>query len=1350
MRYNALPALESMFLQNGNAGEYDLRKFQIPVPGEQLQLNGFLCTPKNRSGYYYATEYPKQRIVIHYTAGQLRSDMSALTRNDYHVSVPFVIARDGTIYQLFSSKFWSGHLGKGLGNTNTGNAEDKCTIGIELSNYGYLTKVSDNLETYYSRRKNDAGLTGPVDVYCSLSEMEAYEKSTNPFRGESYYATYTRDQYESLIVLLRYLTAQYGIPRAFLPESDRFRTTDDVLRFKGIVTHINYRVDGKWDIGPAFDWKKVIDGVNSPVFQKSASRSATEIHGVAGLQQILHAESEAENYLPAPKDKAFEDQPYEDEMLSTGKSQEVKRKLYALLVGIDDYEEQVVLTGGIMFPALSGCVKDANKIKAYLSQDPSFEPHIRVLENKKATKKEIVKAFREHLGKAQQDDVVVFYYSGHGTQERSDTEVWTADTDGKLECIACYYDKSAKDDFLLSDKELRYLIHDIAARDPHIVTIFDCCHSADNTRNGAFATTIFPKTVEKRIPFVFAQREWNKFIFHDKISRDKVLREGEIVALPEAHHVQLSACESDESAVEQGGEGVFTRTLLKVLQSSGGDVTYQSLQNRVRQYLRNIYEQKPRIYIPQGDPSILYSIFLNKPFEQSKGIVGEVTYNLEAGWQLNLGAIHGIGKGSGELVVINPENLQEQFKATVTQINTDFTRLSIPGKLDTSRVYHGFVEGIMSATLKVNVQQGDGLPEDQQALMDQLLKMSKDKINLEDEESKGRYIVRCSNGKYYLTYPGDPYRPLIKPVDIGNAGAPGLMAGYLHHISRWEFLNNIQNGDSKSKLSHEVFLIELGVSTSDGNFMPVDCRNGEANIHFESMNDQWRRNIRIRITNTSSVNLYCAALYLTSSFGSFTGMLNPPVYLLEAGNSVLLKIGNNDVIPVKLGEVTKFYNWSEQIEFLKFIFSTELFDAHLLSLEELPRPAIPADTEKRGTKGIDLSGNSPADIWGWTTKSITLRFQNPEYNMIREADLNSMLSDPDTADFALGLYFDASINEQLQPVYTIKPSIRIIADASLVRQKGFIQDRILDLANYWARNRRNKQYNELIKRFPDRLRIVSEGDSWFQHPLVIDVIDHLARVYPIYCVAAAGDTLRNYLSREKKNGEYFLDAIDEKKPAFFLISGGGNDILGSQFRLYLKDNPDNSLPEGEQPQRFLKDAIFEDLKELMEIYRTLFGNLRTHHPLVHVIVHGYDYPAKLNQANKGWLGRYMIEKGISRAGDRSAIIHLIMDTFNESLKMLAAAFDNVSYIDVRNLIRYNPAQQVDQWYDEIHPNNEGFQQVAMKFMQKIDEITRRVSVTIIREGESGPLSVHAPGITGDRKQADKEVQTQGDVPSPNF
>jgi len=46
----------------------------------------------------------------------------------------------------------------------------------------------------------------------------------------------------------------------------------------------------------------------------------------------------------------------------------------------------------------------------------------------------------------------------------------------------------------------------------------------------------------------------------------------------------------------------------------------------------------------------------------------------------------------------------------------------------------------------------------------------------------------------------------------------------------------------------------------------------------------------------------------------------------------------------------------------------------------------------------------------------------------------------------------------------------------------------------------------------------------------LDIIDHLHRVYNIYCVAAAGDTLRNYFSNKKNNGEYFLDALASGSP----------------------------------------------------------------------------------------------------------------------------------------------------------------------------------------------------------------------------
>jgi N-acetyl-anhydromuramyl-L-alanine amidase AmpD len=1340
MRYNILTSLEDNFLRAA-AEEYLFREISVPVKGETLKLEGLLCTPRNRSGYFYAVEHPKKRIVLHFTAGNIRSDLGALTRNNYHVSVPFVIGRNGTIYQLFSSKYWSGHIGKGIGNTNTGNAQDKITIGIELSNYGFLKEYNGNLETYYSRMRDDVnGNIGPVDVYCSLSEQEAYEKLQTPFRGQSYYATYTEAQYNSLIILLRYLTNQYDIPRQFLPADKRFRATEDVLDFSGIVSHVNYRIDGKWDIGPSFDWDKVINGVQAPTYQHSIPRIAeSAIRDILPLEErSITSEQNLEQLLPAARDAAFENEPYDDllrsldeqEKLKINEPRKSKRKLYGLIVGINAYKREIVLEQRVVFPPLRGCLEDAKKIQAYLLQDSSFDPHIQLLTDRQATKSEVVRVFKDHLGQAKEGDVVVFYFSGHGTQQWADMEVWKSDTDRKLECIACYYDEHTKDDFLLADKELRFLIHQLSLQKPHIVTIFDCCHSADNTRNGTLATTAFTDTVEKRIPFVFRKRDWSKFIFSNAITQEEALREGESKLFPEGLHVQLSACESDESAVEVAGEGVFTKTLLQVLKTTGGDITYQALRNRVRQYLRNVYEQKPRIYITNGDRSLLYTTFLNKSRQDSHTAFGDVTYNTEMGWQLNLGAIHGIGEKTKTIKIIDPQNATLSYTAKIGLIGTDYTQLIPNTRLDTGKVYQGYIEGLLSQNLQVHIKNSDGLPEDQQLLMNTIYNEAKGYIVAEDQEEKAQYVVRAKNGKYFITLPDDPFRPLTCPLNTGDSHAPEIVAQHLRHISKWQYIKNLTNQDVNFTLSADALQIELFQVDAQGETKPLKVQQNVLDIPYEYIAGRWKSSIKVRLTNTKDVNLYCCVLYLSSDFGSSLNFLNPHVYMLEPGNSVELNMRGNPVIPVNLDEVVKWYNWVQQTEHLKFIVSTEEFDAHALALEALPKPLVPkTKTRSLTKKGLGSDEQlREEDVNGWTTHLITIVMRNPEFNMMRESDLKLMLNDPELTDFALGLYFDAFVDENLQPTYQLKPSIKLIIEEGQLRDKGFLQDKILDIANWWARRRRNNHFKEVIKRFPDRLRIVSEGDSWFQHPLVLDIIDHLSRTYAIYCVAAAGDTLRNYLSNKKQNGEYFMDALDEQQPSVFLISGGGNDILGSQFRSYLNDNPDNSQPAGENPKRFLKDSLFSELDALMEIYRSLFSLMRTRKPNLHIIVHGYDYPIKLNDANKGWLGRYMIEKGISREGDRKAIIGLIMDTFNESLNRIAKGFDNVTYLDVRNMVRYNIADGVDQWYDEIHPNNEGFQQVAMKFMQKINELNfpKAIAPTLSAHPAPAPASTPPP------------------------
>ncbi len=268
-----LDYVEWDFLYNSHTAagrKFNLKHFSLPVPGEpNLELEAVTCKPANGyTGYYEAQKANKKRIVMHFTVGNLKSDVSTLTPQKaghakWRMSVPFLIARDGTIYQLFPSKYWSHHLGSGaIGGNEKASKE---SIGIELSNYGPLVRDGNNLLTAYSK-------PGKPDVYCTINETQKYTKLPTPFKGYQYFATFTDEQYESLIVLLRYLTNKYKIPRKFLSQSSRFKASSSTAGFRGINTHLNYRKTGKWDIGPAFDWEQVISGVQARRYVKNKTK----------------------------------------------------------------------------------------------------------------------------------------------------------------------------------------------------------------------------------------------------------------------------------------------------------------------------------------------------------------------------------------------------------------------------------------------------------------------------------------------------------------------------------------------------------------------------------------------------------------------------------------------------------------------------------------------------------------------------------------------------------------------------------------------------------------------------------------------------------------------------------------------------------------------------------------------------------------------------------------------------------------------------------------------------------------------------------------------------------------------
>lgn len=197
-------------------------------------------TPKYHRGR--AAGVPKNLICLHFTAGGFRGSLGALVKDGRLVGVPFLIGRTGTIYELHEDELW--------GNNSHRANKDQETVAIEVINCGILIRGDD---AYYRASGKNARL-GP---YCGLDDEGLVQRLPVPYRGFSDYATFTGEQYDALVRLLTYLTDKYDIPYEFLPLEKRFDKGAAPPGFRGIASHVNFWEEGKWDIGPAFDWDRL-------------------------------------------------------------------------------------------------------------------------------------------------------------------------------------------------------------------------------------------------------------------------------------------------------------------------------------------------------------------------------------------------------------------------------------------------------------------------------------------------------------------------------------------------------------------------------------------------------------------------------------------------------------------------------------------------------------------------------------------------------------------------------------------------------------------------------------------------------------------------------------------------------------------------------------------------------------------------------------------------------------------------------------------------------------------------------------------------------------------------------------
>jgi len=185
-------------------------------------------------------EYDKTIIVIHHTisGNGVEGDVSSWEATTERVATCIIIDRDGIPWQLFSSKYYAGHLG--AGNINL----DKHSIAVELDNWGGLIAGDGTTKQF---GKNPDGtpkfvhtVTGKYYAYYGNSVTVPMQYYESGFRGYYYYEQYPEKQLRTLGELLLYWRLKYNISLNY--NSDMWDVSSRALSgTPGVWGHVSYR-----------------------------------------------------------------------------------------------------------------------------------------------------------------------------------------------------------------------------------------------------------------------------------------------------------------------------------------------------------------------------------------------------------------------------------------------------------------------------------------------------------------------------------------------------------------------------------------------------------------------------------------------------------------------------------------------------------------------------------------------------------------------------------------------------------------------------------------------------------------------------------------------------------------------------------------------------------------------------------------------------------------------------------------------------------------------------------------------------------------------------------------------------
>ena len=262
-------------------------------------------------------------------------------------------------------------------------------------------------------------------------------------------------------------------------------------------------------------------------------------------------------------------------------------KRSALLVGINDYK-------GIS--DLRGCINDVTNMRSILKTYLGFtNKDIRVLVDERATKANIIHRLKHMVDKAVPGDLLVFHFSGHGSQVR--------DRDGdelkdQMDEILCPWDMNWDNGFITDDT-----LNDIfrSLKPGVMLEVFlDCCHSGTGLRDIGLGR---PAELGPEHPTLNRYLEPPMDI-HCRLEGDedevKEIKRFKTENSNTLKHVLWAGCmdyqTSADAYINGSYNGAFTYYMCKHLRETHCEIGRNALLKRVRASLKhNRYSQIPQL-----------------------------------------------------------------------------------------------------------------------------------------------------------------------------------------------------------------------------------------------------------------------------------------------------------------------------------------------------------------------------------------------------------------------------------------------------------------------------------------------------------------------------------------------------------------------------------------------------------------------------------------------------------------------------------------------------------------------------------------------------------------------------------